>query len=180
MKCIIIRKWIEFGDIDIYVCSSAGINESYQMGLFQVLAAILHLGNVEIKDRDSDSSVIPVRIIFVLQFWLSATLKLVFVLFVAGESLSFWFQLPSYNWIDKHDMIVVMNGSNSNVWKCQQTSPTRHSMWRGYEGENSLEICQKYFNTCHSSIIPMYWFNLSCAVMRTVAFMFNLFLVSLS
>ncbi|XP_046897765.1 unconventional myosin-Va isoform X2 [Hypomesus transpacificus] len=36
-----------------------GINESYQMGLFQVLAAILHLGNVEVKDRDSDSSVIP-------------------------------------------------------------------------------------------------------------------------
>ncbi|XP_055088211.1 unconventional myosin-Va isoform X2 [Periophthalmus magnuspinnatus] len=35
-----------------------GINESYQMGLFQVLAAILHLGNVEIKDRDSDSSFI--------------------------------------------------------------------------------------------------------------------------
>ncbi|KAA8596047.1 hypothetical protein FQN60_011338 [Etheostoma spectabile] len=35
------------------------INESYQMGLFQVLAAILHLGNVEIKDRDSDSSLIP-------------------------------------------------------------------------------------------------------------------------
>lgn len=31
------------------------------MGLFQVLAAILHLGNVEIKDRDSDSSIIPVR-----------------------------------------------------------------------------------------------------------------------
>ncbi|XP_077375931.1 unconventional myosin-Va isoform X3 [Festucalex cinctus] len=39
--------------------SLLGINESYQMGLFQVLAAILHLGNVEIKDRDSDSSVIP-------------------------------------------------------------------------------------------------------------------------
>ncbi|KAG7242516.1 hypothetical protein INR49_020229 [Caranx melampygus] len=36
-----------------------GINETYQMGLFQVLAAILHLGNVEIKDRDSDSSLIP-------------------------------------------------------------------------------------------------------------------------
>ncbi|KAM7015381.1 unconventional myosin-Va isoform 2-T2 [Tautogolabrus adspersus] len=36
-----------------------GINETYQKGLFQVLAAILHLGNVEIKDRDSDSSVIP-------------------------------------------------------------------------------------------------------------------------
>lgn len=48
--------------------SSAGINESYQMGLFQVLAAILHLGNVEIKDRDSDSSLIPVRITFINQY----------------------------------------------------------------------------------------------------------------
>ncbi|XP_070411301.1 unconventional myosin-Va isoform X3 [Nothobranchius furzeri] len=36
-----------------------GINESSQVGLFQVLAAILHLGNVEIKERDSDSSLIP-------------------------------------------------------------------------------------------------------------------------
>ncbi|XP_060780203.1 unconventional myosin-Va isoform X1 [Neoarius graeffei] len=36
-----------------------GVNESYQMGLFQVLAAILHLGNVEVKDRDADSSIIP-------------------------------------------------------------------------------------------------------------------------
>ncbi|XP_053356112.1 unconventional myosin-Va isoform X4 [Clarias gariepinus] len=36
--------------------SLLGINESYQMGLFQVLAAILHLGNVEVKDRDTDSS----------------------------------------------------------------------------------------------------------------------------
>ncbi|XP_036399234.1 unconventional myosin-Va-like isoform X1 [Megalops cyprinoides] len=33
-----------------------GINESYQMGVFKVLASILHLGNVELKDRDSDSS----------------------------------------------------------------------------------------------------------------------------
>uniref|UniRef100_A0A3Q2ZND0 Unconventional myosin-Va n=1 Tax=Hippocampus comes TaxID=109280 RepID=A0A3Q2ZND0_HIPCM len=39
--------------------SLLGINESHQMGLFQVLAAILHLGNVEIKDKDSDSSFIP-------------------------------------------------------------------------------------------------------------------------
>nr|XP_023669831.1 unconventional myosin-Va-like [Paramormyrops kingsleyae] len=39
--------------------SLLGINESYQMGLFKVLAAILHLGNVEVKDRDSDSSSIP-------------------------------------------------------------------------------------------------------------------------
>ncbi|XP_037546731.1 unconventional myosin-Va [Nematolebias whitei] len=35
-----------------------GINESNQMGLFQVLAAILHLGNVELKEKDSDSSII--------------------------------------------------------------------------------------------------------------------------
>uniref|UniRef100_A0A4W5PGZ1 Myosin VA n=1 Tax=Hucho hucho TaxID=62062 RepID=A0A4W5PGZ1_9TELE len=41
----------------VYLCS--GINELNQKGLFQVLAAILHLGNVEIKDRDSDSSIIP-------------------------------------------------------------------------------------------------------------------------
>ena len=44
----------------VCVCVCLGVNESYQMGLFQVLAAILHLGNVEVKDRDSDSSVIPV------------------------------------------------------------------------------------------------------------------------
>ncbi|KAJ8343984.1 hypothetical protein SKAU_G00313130 [Synaphobranchus kaupii] len=36
-----------------------GINESYQMGIFQILAAILHLGNVDVKDRDADSSSIP-------------------------------------------------------------------------------------------------------------------------
>ncbi|KAA0714616.1 Unconventional myosin-Va [Triplophysa tibetana] len=35
-----------------------GVNESYQMGLFQILASILHLGNVEVKDKDSDSSII--------------------------------------------------------------------------------------------------------------------------
>ncbi|XP_063044203.1 unconventional myosin-Va isoform X4 [Engraulis encrasicolus] len=36
-----------------------GINESYQMGLFNILASILHLGNVEIKDRDADSCQVP-------------------------------------------------------------------------------------------------------------------------
>ncbi|KAI1889663.1 hypothetical protein AGOR_G00165260 [Albula goreensis] len=36
--------------------SLLGINESYQMGIFKVLASILHLGNVEVKDRDADSS----------------------------------------------------------------------------------------------------------------------------
>ncbi|KAG1946486.1 unconventional myosin-Va [Pimephales promelas] len=39
--------------------SLLGVNESYQMGLFRILASILHLGNVEVKDRDSDSSIIP-------------------------------------------------------------------------------------------------------------------------
>ncbi|XP_076851437.1 unconventional myosin-Va isoform X5 [Brachyhypopomus gauderio] len=38
--------------------SLLGITELYQMGLFQVLAAILHLGNVDVKDRDADSSMI--------------------------------------------------------------------------------------------------------------------------
>lgn len=32
------------------------------MGVFQVLAAILHLGNVAIRDKDSDSSTIAVSI----------------------------------------------------------------------------------------------------------------------
>lgn len=45
----------------------AGINESAQMGVFQVLAAILHLGNVEMRDKDSDSSTIAVRFHIILQ-----------------------------------------------------------------------------------------------------------------
>ncbi|XP_041734564.1 unconventional myosin-Va isoform X2 [Coregonus clupeaformis] len=39
--------------------SLLGINETYQMKLFQILAAVLHLGNVEVKDRTADSSNIP-------------------------------------------------------------------------------------------------------------------------
>lgn len=35
--------------------SLLGITETYQMGLFQILSAILHLGNVEIKERGSSS-----------------------------------------------------------------------------------------------------------------------------
>lgn len=46
------------------------------MGLFQVLAAILHLGNVEIKDRDADSSIIPVRIIPTLEELLHVSFEL--------------------------------------------------------------------------------------------------------
>ncbi|KAI7812222.1 unconventional myosin-Va, partial [Triplophysa rosa] len=35
--------------------SLLGITETYQMGLFQILSAILHLGNVEMKERGSSS-----------------------------------------------------------------------------------------------------------------------------
>lgn len=37
-----------------------GISDSYQMGIFRILAGILHLGNVEFASRDSDSCTIPV------------------------------------------------------------------------------------------------------------------------
>ncbi|XP_051896263.1 unconventional myosin-Va isoform X2 [Pristis pectinata] len=42
-------------------CTLLGINESYQMGIFHILAAILHLGNVTIKanDRDAENCFIP-------------------------------------------------------------------------------------------------------------------------
>nr|XP_020836630.1 unconventional myosin-Va isoform X3 [Phascolarctos cinereus] len=40
-------------------CTLLGINESYQMGIFQILAGILHLGNVGFTSRDSDSCSIP-------------------------------------------------------------------------------------------------------------------------
>ncbi|XP_075431820.1 unconventional myosin-Va isoform X2 [Ascaphus truei] len=40
-------------------CTLLGIGDLYQMGMFRILAAILHLGNVEIKSRDSDSCLIP-------------------------------------------------------------------------------------------------------------------------
>uniref|UniRef100_A0A8C7GAK8 Myosin VAb n=1 Tax=Oncorhynchus kisutch TaxID=8019 RepID=A0A8C7GAK8_ONCKI len=36
----------------------SGINETYQMDLFQILAALLHLGNVEVEERSADSSTI--------------------------------------------------------------------------------------------------------------------------
>ncbi|KAL1247231.1 hypothetical protein QQF64_022607 [Cirrhinus molitorella] len=38
--------------------SLLGITEAHQMGLFQILSAILHLGNVEVKERGSSSCVI--------------------------------------------------------------------------------------------------------------------------
>uniref|UniRef100_A0A8C0ZHD2 Myosin VA n=1 Tax=Cyanistes caeruleus TaxID=156563 RepID=A0A8C0ZHD2_CYACU len=36
-------------------CTLLGISDSYQMGIFRILAGILHLGNVEFASRDSDS-----------------------------------------------------------------------------------------------------------------------------
>uniref|UniRef100_A0A8C3VBF6 Myosin VA n=1 Tax=Catharus ustulatus TaxID=91951 RepID=A0A8C3VBF6_CATUS len=35
------------------------ISDSYQMGIFRILAGILHLGNVEFASRDSDSCTVP-------------------------------------------------------------------------------------------------------------------------
>ncbi|KAM6301564.1 LOW QUALITY PROTEIN: unconventional myosin-Va-like [Podargus strigoides] len=40
-------------------CTLLGISDSSQMGIFQILAGILHLGNVEFASRDSDSCAIP-------------------------------------------------------------------------------------------------------------------------
>lgn len=54
-------SWLEI--TTCFICTFVtllGINDSYQMGVFRVLAAILHLGNVEVKDRDADSSTIQV------------------------------------------------------------------------------------------------------------------------
>uniref|UniRef100_A0A8C6YJF4 Unconventional myosin-Va n=1 Tax=Naja naja TaxID=35670 RepID=A0A8C6YJF4_NAJNA len=40
-------------------CTLLGIVDSCQMGIFQILAAILHLGNVSFTSRDADSCTIP-------------------------------------------------------------------------------------------------------------------------
>ncbi|XP_044294696.1 unconventional myosin-Va isoform X4 [Varanus komodoensis] len=40
-------------------CTLLGIVDSCQMGIFQILAAILHLGNVAFTSRDADSCVVP-------------------------------------------------------------------------------------------------------------------------
>ncbi|XP_018431569.1 PREDICTED: unconventional myosin-Va isoform X1 [Nanorana parkeri] len=42
-----------------HACALLGIGDQYQLGIFRILASILHLGNVEIKSRDSDSCLIP-------------------------------------------------------------------------------------------------------------------------
>lgn len=44
----------------LFICYIPGISESYQMGIFRILAGILHLGNVGFASRDSDSCTIPV------------------------------------------------------------------------------------------------------------------------
>uniref|UniRef100_A0A8C8S794 Unconventional myosin-Va n=1 Tax=Pelusios castaneus TaxID=367368 RepID=A0A8C8S794_9SAUR len=40
-------------------CTLLGISDSYQMGIFRILAGILHLGNVGFTSRDADSCTIP-------------------------------------------------------------------------------------------------------------------------
>lgn len=45
-------------------CFSLGLKDSFQADVFKVLAAILHLGNVVIKENSSEKSSIGVRIFF--------------------------------------------------------------------------------------------------------------------
>lgn len=44
----------------------AGIGDQYQLGIFRILASILHFGNVEIKSRDADSCTISVSVFYFL------------------------------------------------------------------------------------------------------------------
>lgn len=43
-----------------------GINESVQMAIYQILASILHLSNVEVKDQSGDRSSILVNTLLCL------------------------------------------------------------------------------------------------------------------
>ena len=38
----------------------SGLQEKDQMMIFQILSALLHFGNVQIKEKDAESSEIPV------------------------------------------------------------------------------------------------------------------------
>ena len=53
--------------IGCFTCNSAfdwlilsGLQERDQMMIFQILSALLHFGNVQIKEKDAESSEIPV------------------------------------------------------------------------------------------------------------------------
>lgn len=58
---IMFSSYFEINHLFIYSVVS-GISESYQMGIFRILAGILHLGNVGFTSRDSDSCTIPVSL----------------------------------------------------------------------------------------------------------------------
>lgn len=47
-------------------CCLVGINESVQMAIYQILASVLHLSNVEVKDQSGDRSSIPVNTLLCL------------------------------------------------------------------------------------------------------------------
>ncbi len=49
-------------------CFSSGLKDSFQADVFKVLAAILHLGNVVIKENSSEKSSISVRNMLCVQF----------------------------------------------------------------------------------------------------------------
>lgn len=52
--------WFLYFTQMVFIHPVSGISDSYQMGIFQILAGILHLGNVGFTSRDSDSCTIPV------------------------------------------------------------------------------------------------------------------------
>lgn len=45
----------------LYSVFIVGISESDQMAIYQIVAAILHLSNVEVKDQSADRSTISVN-----------------------------------------------------------------------------------------------------------------------
>lgn len=47
-----------------FFCCFSGLKEDFQSDVFKVLAAILHLGNVEIKSSGGDKSSVPVSFKF--------------------------------------------------------------------------------------------------------------------
>lgn len=50
----------------LFYCSVfiVGIKESDQMAIYQIMAAILHLSNVEVKDQSADKSSISVNTLY--------------------------------------------------------------------------------------------------------------------
>ena len=44
-----------------------GLSESQQMDIFRILSGILHMGNILMEEKDSESCIIPVRLLIKIQ-----------------------------------------------------------------------------------------------------------------